>query len=349
MSTLRVPDETNLRERIVAARRQAKVLKEELRKSKTEAHDTTLSTMAEELESLPLIVMKARRTLRGHLSKIYSMHWSKNPRHLVSASQDGKLIIWEAYTGYKMHCIPLNSPWVMTCAYSPSGNCVAAGGLDNACTVYNFGSDGGVPKTELHGHLGYLSCSRFLNDREIITSSGDMMCALWDIETKRKVTEFAGHTADVLSLSLSPTNHTFVSGGCDTAARVWDIRTGRQTLIFDDDGVTDINAISFFPNGNAFGTGSDDSTCRLFDIRAASQLNEYKKDDILSAVTSVSFSHSGRLLFGGYEDWRCNIWDALKNEHVGVLNHENRISSLGVSPDGTALCTASWDSTLKVS
>ena len=28
--------------------------------------------------------------------------------------------------------------------------------------------------------------------------------------------------------------------------------------------------------------------------------------------------------------------------------HENRVSCLGVSPDGTALCTGSWDYTLKV-
>ena len=28
--------------------------------------------------------------------------------------------------------------------------------------------------------------------------------------------------------------------------------------------------------------------------------------------------------------------------------HENRVSCLGVSPDGTALCTGSWDNTLKV-
>ena len=29
----------------------------------------------------------------------------------------------------------------------------------------------------------YLSCCRFLNDNQIVTSSGDMTCALWDVET----------------------------------------------------------------------------------------------------------------------------------------------------------------------
>ena len=43
------------------------------------------------------------------------------------------------------------------------------------------------------------------------------------------------------------------------------------------------------------------------------------------------------------------MWDTLKGERVGVLTgHENRVSCLGVSVDGMALCTGSWDSTLKV-
>jgi hypothetical protein len=58
---------------------------------------------------------------------------------------------------------------------------------------------------------------------------------------------------------------------------------------------------------------------------------------------------SGRILFAGYDDFNCNVWDTLKGERVGVLaGHENRVSCLGVSADGMALCTGSWDSTLKV-
>lgn len=107
---------------------------------------------------------------------------------------------------------------------------------------------------------------------------------------------------------------------------------------------------SFFPNGDAFATGSDDASCRLFDIRADRELNSFTHDNILCGITSVAFSISGRILFGGYDDWTCNVWDTLKGERVGVLTgHENRVSCLGVSADGMALCTGSWDSTLRVS
>lgn len=106
----------------------------------------------------------------------------------------------------------------------------------------------------------------------------------------------------------------------------------------------------FFPNGDAFATGSDDASCKLFDLRADRELNTYAHDNILCGITSVAFSTSGRVLFAGYDDYNCNVWDTLKGERVGVLSgHDNRISCLGVSGDGIALCTGSWDSLLKVS
>jgi guanine nucleotide-binding protein G(I)/G(S)/G(T) subunit beta-1 len=221
--------------------------------------------------------MKTKRTLKGHLAKIYAMHWSTDRRHLVSASQDGKLIIWDAYSTNKVHAIPLRSSWVMTCAYAPSGNYVACGGLDNICSIYNLSARDGPTRVarELSGHSGYLSCCRFINDRRILTSSGDMTCVLWDIETGQKLQEFADHLGDVMSLSVNPLdNNQFVSGACDAFAKLWDIRQQKcvQTFAAHD---SDINAIQFFPNGNAFGTGSDDASCRLFDIRADRELQSY--------------------------------------------------------------------------
>ncbi len=99
--------------------------------------------------------------------------------------QDGKLIIWDGITTNKTHAIPLRSSWVMTCAYAPSGNLVACGGLDNLCSIYKISgaqtSEGAAKNAsqELAQHEGYLSCCRFLSDSQILTSSGDSTCLLW--------------------------------------------------------------------------------------------------------------------------------------------------------------------------
>ncbi|KAI8084570.1 guanine nucleotide-binding protein subunit beta [Halteromyces radiatus] len=343
-------DETNINNRITSARREAETLMERIKQRREALADSSLKEMAKEVPSLPRMTLKARRTLKGHLAKIYSMHWAKDKRHLVSASQDGKLIVWDAYTTNKTHSIPLRSSWVMTCSYSPSGDFVACGGLDNICSIFNLKTkDGPVrPARELSAHTGYLSCCRFIDDRRLLSASGDMSCMLWDIDAGVKVEEFTDHSSDVMSLSLGPSPHIFVTGACDSTAKVWDIRTKKcvQTFTGHD---SDINSVEFFPSGDAFATGSDDASCRLFDLRADCEMAVYSDDSILCGITSIAFSASGRLLLGGYDDYNCLVWDTLKCERLSTLSgHENRVSCLGISSDGVALSTGSWDSTLKI-
>lgn len=79
------------------------------------------------------------------------------------------------------------------------------------------------------------------------------------------------------------------------------------------------------------------------------ELMTYSHDMIVCGITSVAFSKSGRLLLAGYDDFNCNVWDTLKGDRVGVLTgHDNRVSCLGVTEDGIAIATGSWDSFLKI-
>lgn len=75
------------------------VLVQDARKA---ACDTSLVQATNNLEPIGRIQMRTRRTLRGHLAKIYAMHWGSDSRNLVSASQDGKLIVWDSHTTNKV-------------------------------------------------------------------------------------------------------------------------------------------------------------------------------------------------------------------------------------------------------
>ena len=86
-----------------------------------------------------------------------------------------------------------------------------------------------------------------------------------------------------------------------------------------------------------------------FSLLSLQELNLYAHDNIICGITSVAFSKSGRLLLAGYDDFNCNIWDTLRGDRVGVLaGHDNRVSCLGVTEDGLAVATGSWDSFLKI-
>ncbi|CAI5691772.1 unnamed protein product [Oreochromis niloticus] len=177
--------------------------------------------------------------------------------------------------------------------------------------------------------------------------SADSSC-LWDLETGKQKVIFTNHIGDCMSLALSPDTNTFISGACDSLAKLWDLREGACKQTFSGH-TSDINAISFFPNGNAIITGSDDCQCKMYDLRADQEVICYQDTSLNAGVTSLALSSSGRLIFAGYDDFNCHIWDSLKGEKVGVLSgHDNRVSCTGVPADGMGVCTGSWDSFLKL-
>jgi len=325
-------------------------LKSQLKALQEEKFDTSLKEYVnqEKPSLVKPLQLRPRRTLKGHLAKIYSMHWSGDQVHLVSASQDGRLLVWDALTTNKTHAIPLRSSWVMTCAYASSGNFVASGGLDNVCSVYNLQTDDGKPCRELNSHGAFISCCRFLDDGHILTSSGDHTCIMWDLEKGAQSSVFTEHDADVMGVSISPDGNNFVSCAIDSLCYLWDLRASKYQYKFTGH-EGDVNAINYLRNGKAFGTASDDASCRVFDLRAGRELMSYSAENSTCGVTSIDFSLTGRFLFAGYDDFSCIVYETLTAEIVHTLNgHDNRVSTLGVNVDGTALCTGGWDNMLKV-
>ncbi|KAG5319853.1 GNB5 protein, partial [Acromyrmex heyeri] len=145
-----------------------------------------------------------------------------------------------------------------------------------------------------------------------------------------------GHQAKVLCSDWSPDKRHIVSSS--------QVNLFSSILFY-----IDIKLVRFHPGGDAVATGSDDATCRLFDLRADREVAVYAKESIIFGANAIDLSISGRLLFAGYNDYTVNVWDTLKCQRVALLyGHENRVSCLRVSPDGTALSTGSWDATLRV-
>lgn len=308
--------------------------------------------------------VKTRRLLKGHFAKVSALHWAQDSRTLVSAGQDGNLLLWNAVTANKVQSIPLKSSYVMSVGLEPQGRLVACGGLDNLCTIYNLASKNSEP-TEMASHDGFLSCCRFVSNEQIITSSGDSTCILWDISNQKPLVRFEEHERDVMFLSLKPNDsQIFVSGSVDGTAKLWDSRLGEKSQQTYSHPQSDVNGVEFL-NANAFASVGSDGTARLFDIRSANQVAKFTGFTAASGNGGIagveeenlgficlSASASGRLLFCGDANGNISCFDVL-NERTGpayVLTaaHERYISACAVSPKGDALATGSWDKVVKI-
>jgi len=53
-----------------------------------------------------------KKLLKGHINKVTCVHFSGDSRHAVSGSLDGKLIVWDCWTGNKTQVIPLRFSYI---------------------------------------------------------------------------------------------------------------------------------------------------------------------------------------------------------------------------------------------
>lgn len=341
-------------------------LRAQIKNHRDNTNGSILTSMSKQIPS-PAIEIERRNMCTGHFGKIYALHWGPDSMNIVTASQDGKLIIWGALSGNKQLAITLNSAWVMTCAFSPSYHYIASGGLDNTVSIFQttaFDDSGAAVARfrskelyrELEKHDGYLSCARFLDDNQIISASGDSTCILWDVDRRQLLSTMVDHTGDVMSIDLNrETKGLFCSGSVDATAKVWDCRTSDDCISNFPGHLSDINTVRWFPDSQSIITGSDDGTVRLFDMRSYRQINTYSDignkslhSQDCAGVTSVDVSGSGRYIFAAYDNGQVYVWDSLKSERVTDLPHQARVSSLAVCPNGYALATGCWDFNLQI-
>lgn len=94
------------------------------KESQEKQADVKLDNECSSLSDPPKVKLSTKKLMKGHINKVNSVHYSGDSRHCVTGSLDGKLIIWDTYTGNKVQIIPLRSAWVMSVAFAPSGNFV---------------------------------------------------------------------------------------------------------------------------------------------------------------------------------------------------------------------------------
>ena len=257
------------------------------------------------------------------------------------------------------------------------GNLVACGGLDNLCTVYPLNNPDNA--VEMASHDGFLTCCRFLSPEEMLTSSGDSTCIRWDITTAQPISTFTEHTADAMWISLKPGDaNVFASSSVDLTTKLWDIRAPDKAIqTFSGSHTSDINAVEFVPsNANCLATCGQDNTVKVYDVRAYNEVASFalnktaatnngngmgesnavagggEASSVNNGFTSLSFSHSGRLVFCGHADGSVYAFDILSTNSGPAYQfaqaHERNVSSVAVSPSGDAVATASWDGLIKI-
>lgn len=128
---------------------------------------------------------------------------------------------------------------------------------------------------------------------------------------------FAGHTATVTCLSVSPASsaNKLVSGAVDTSVRVWDLNTGDQLEELYGH-CEQVNAVSISPDERFVASVGQDGRLNVWSGAGNTLLFE----QVFEATPSdVAFTRDSRHLIVAFKGGRVLVWEIRKNQFVHRL------------------------------
>jgi WD40 repeat protein len=246
-------------------------------------------------------------------------------RHVVSASVDATVHVWDATTGRdvapQVVVRPPPPAAVASAAIRPDGREVAIGATDGTIRLWDLAT-GRVSRT-LAGHTGKVvgltydrSGLRLASTSALGGSSradarpgGELK--LWDVATGRELATPRRGIGVFRWLAFSPDGHCLVlsDGGYFESgeAYVWDVETGRE--LFPLRGHTaGVWRVAVSPDGTRIATASLDRTVKLWDAVTGEEVFTLRGHT--AGVLGVAFSPDGHRLASGSIDWTARVWDA---------------------------------------
>jgi len=301
--------------------------------------------------------LRVRRTLDAHRARVYALGWASDNVTLATASIDGKVIVWDAYTRVMRGLAVLATPWVMTVAFDrEESEYLLTAGVDAAVSIFNARElcdaqpsvDVTRPRLVLRGHAGYVTAARFLSTERVVSASGDGTLRLWDTHINQQLATFTDHAADVTAVSAHPHDPFMVAtASADATLRLWDLRSREdEACVRTFSGFeSDATGVEIFRNGLTVAGCAGDSTLRLFDMRSTAPVGIYTDSTIKSAASALTVSASGRLVVVAYERNEAVAWEVVSSDGAfhELASHSARVSCLSMNSSGQALATGSWD------
>jgi WD40 repeat protein/GTPase SAR1 family protein len=283
-----------------------------------------------------LVSRNLKRTLIGHEGDVCDVAATAGG-HIVSASSDGMLCLWEAESGERVASAVCSG--IIGVAVLSSTRIVTAS-LDHKLRIWDLPSLRCV--AVLIDHISPVTSVAISSTGDILSSSRDRTVRVWDASTGRCKNILKGHTSSV-NLVVATSDGRAVSIADERSLIVWDLASGSRLTTLDGHS-SSATFITLTPTGQAV-SSSRDHTLRVWDLDSGRTLMVLEGHT--SSVNHVAVIDATRVVSSS-ADCSLRVWDLTTGHCFTVLEgHTDSVSYVSLTDDGRAI-SCSWDGTLRL-
>uniref|UniRef100_A0A452TG08 WD repeat domain 3 n=1 Tax=Ursus maritimus TaxID=29073 RepID=A0A452TG08_URSMA len=203
----------------------------------------------------------------------------------------------------------------------------------------------------------YALCSFFVpGDRQVVIGTKTGKLQLYDLASGNLLETIDAHDGALWSLSLSPDQHGFVTGGADKSVKFWDFELVKdenstqkrlsvkqtRTLQLDED----VLCVSYSPNQKLLAVSLLDCTVKIFYVDTLKFFLSLYGHKL--PVICMDISYDGALIATGSADRNVKIWGLDFGDcHKSLFAHDDSVMYLQFVPKSHLFFTAGKDHKIK--
>jgi WD40 repeat protein len=273
---------------------------------------------------------KPTKTLRLRGNSVYSVAWypSEQEDLVALATSHSGIVLWKPSLDTREH-LSAHEGNVYSVAWSPGGQYLCSGGLDNRVLVWSQDSSTSmwIKDIDLFGHTSQVNEIVWSPDSQLIASaSDDDTISIWSIRNRRQLTRLDARSDGVTALSWSPLGNLLVSGASNGALRIWDPHTGVQSRVLErHEGV--VTDVAFSPDGLLLASKSLDDTVILWDTQTWALVEQVDEAASGAWFAGLDFHPTESMLATLNDKGRSvQLWNVLRERIGGRATIEESVS-----------------------
>jgi WD40 repeat protein len=231
--------------------------------------------------------------------------------------------------------------WVNGVVHLPGGQHILTCSADGSLQLWDLesGIQIGEDWRAEEGNAGMWSMSLSPNGQTIASGHTYGKVRLWDVETKKVIAKWKGHTDIVGALCWSADGNQVLSGSWDGRARVWDVKSSKIVTTVKT-GHRWVNAVIYSPDATKIVTGGrDEDAVKIWDAKTGKLFKTLKHH---WPVRSLAWTSDGKKLISG--SVLINIFDTVTWQQIAVLRgHTDFVKAISLSGNERFLASASND------